>query len=185
MATKLNPLEAMTIEFAEAYKDMVMRLTKHFAPERPWWHAQLSPDEQVWRWMEIREEVLPWLMTAGAFMGWKDGDEVLKRMAEIFTDEGAVDKIPPEHVIQVPVPLMEMVQNQGPRETAAYIRKVEKMTEGRAAALGLLDVNRTVDIPEPPFAPPPLPTEMMPGTGGWPLYGNAPRDSQNLSAFGG
>lgn len=185
MASNLNPLEALTLDLAEHYKHMVMRLTEHFAPMRPWWHAQLTPDQQVWRWMEIREEVLAWLMTAGAYMGWTDGEETLQKMAEIFTNEAAVDLIPADHVVAVPIPLMEMVQNQGPDATAKHIRKVEKLTETRAMALGLLEQNREVDFPEPPNQPPPLPVELLPGTSGWPMYGGVPRDSNQMSAFGG
>lgn len=174
----VNPLEELVSEMADVYVEMVKDLAKHIAPVRPWWHVDLTPDQQVWRYLDIREEVMAWLMTTGAYMGFESGEDVLNNLEAIFTDEKIVDLVPAEHVIAIPIALLEAVQAQGPEEVAKYLRKMEKMAQGRAAALGLLEANRTQNIPEAPNAPPPLPIEVLPRTSGWPLYGGAPTEAQ-------
>lgn len=172
---ELNPMEALATEMADFYVEKVQELTEFIAPVRPWWHRDLSPDEQVWRWLDVREPVMAWLMTTGAYMGFESGDAVMDNLAAIFTDERIVDLVPAEHVIAIPIPLLEMVQGNGPEEAAKHIRKMERMAEGRAKALGLLEQNRVVNVPEPPDVPPPLPVDVI-GSPGWPLYGGAPQE---------
>lgn len=175
MAKELNPLEELTLSLADNYVELVQDLTREFAPVRPWWSEDLTSDQQMWRYLDIRDKVMPWLMQVGAYMGFKSGDEVLHGLEDIFTDESIVEKVPAEVVIAAPIVLLEMVQSNGPTEAAKYIRKMEKMAEGRAEAMGLLDQARQeFNVPEPPDVPPPLPVEAQPGAGSqWPLYGGA------------
>lgn len=175
----INPLEQLTEDLAEHYVAMVFRLTEHFAPVRPWWHAGLTPDQQLWRWITgPREEILTWLAAAGAAMGWTSMEEVLANVEQIFTSPAATDLIHPQIVAQIPVELLEMVQAAGPRDFGNHIRKMERMIEGRAAAFAALEESDQPMIPGPPDQPPPMPVELMPGTAGWPLYGMAPQGPQ-------
>lgn len=187
----INPLEALTERFAHEYVLDVKRYTKMFAPVRPWWTAKLSADAQLWRWeapdgavaadgtkISLRDAILPWLMTATAHMGAKDAKEALDMIEDIFTSVSAPDLIPPEVVAQIPPELLEMVQAAGPEDAAKHIRKMERMHEGRMQAVAVLAQTNQPDVPEPPDVPPMLPTEMQPGTAGWPLYGNAPQQPE-------
>lgn len=177
----LNPLEALVQEGADAYVALVHELADELAPVRPWWTAELSPDEQLWRWIGSadkpgpRDVVMPWLMQAAAYLGATDAQEALGMIERIFTDASVPDIIPPDVVIQIPTELLEIVQASGPAEAAKHIRKMEKMVEGRSAALAVL---ANTDQPELPVAPPPLPID-LPGYGqGWPQYGGAPGAEQ-------
>jgi hypothetical protein len=179
MKLQINPLEAMVEDFATVYVDLVKSIAATMAPFRPWWTADLSPDEQLWRWSGDggpRQEVLDWLMQAGAYMGWQNADEVLAHIEDIFTSPAAQDLIPPEVVVQIPVALLEMVQGTGPKDTANHIRKMERMQVGRLQALSLLANTDQPSIPEPPIQPPPEPVQLADGAAGYPLYGMAPQE---------
>jgi len=173
--TELNPMEALVIEMSDYYVDAVLAMTKHIAPVRPWWHTELSADEQIWRYLDIREDVMAWVMVAGVALGYESGDEVLANLEDIFTDERLVDAIDPMVAIAVPHVLIEAVQSNGPKEAANWIRRLEKMAEGRAKALGLLEANREVNVPEAPDVPPPYEVAII-DSPGFPLYGGAPTE---------
>lgn len=166
----VNPLEQMVLDMADYYVELVEMLTAEIAPVRPWWTEELKPDEQLWRYMDVREEIMAWLMQAGALMGYTTADDVLAHLEELFTSERTVDVWPPAFVAEIPVALLEMVQATGPKEAAKHIRKMERLFAARAEALGILSNTDQPDIPE---LPPPLPIETLPGTAGWPLYGGA------------
>jgi len=188
MAKKdINPYEQLVEEASEEYVALVYSIAEELAPVRPWWHVDLSPDQQIWRWLSgPRNEIMDWIYTAGAYMGWEGPEETLKQWEKIFTDPMAEEMIPIFVVSVMPIELLEMVQAAGPKDAGNHVRKMEKMVEGRAAALETLDRrdDEVINVPEPPFAPPPMPVELAPGTAGWPLYGAVPRDSEGISSSG-
>ena len=173
----LNPLEQMVEDLAQDYVDLVNDLAQEFAPVRPWWDAQLSADEQLWRWQSERDPIMAWLMEAGVHMGYASGDETLKNLEEIFTNEAVIDMVPAEFVITVPPSLLEMVQSSGPKEAAKHIRKMEQAVVRHNKGMALLQNQGQPNFPEPPNQPPPLPVTEVPGTAGYPLYGMAPTDA--------
>lgn len=178
MPAKVNPLEEMVEELSDIYVDMVYDLTQQFAPARPWWSEELSEAQQLWRWMDakddegvpVRDVIIGWLMAAGAAMGYASAEEALQHIEEYFTSPAAADLIPPAIVAQIPFELLEMVQASGPRDAANHIRKMERLLEDRAV---LMDVIGAPESPKLPVAPAPLPIELL--QGGWPLYGGAPQ----------
>lgn len=179
MPKALNPLEAMVEDFSALYVDLVKSIAATMAPFRPFWTADLSPDEQLWRWSGDggpRTEILDWLMQAGAYMGWQNADEVLAHIEDIFTSPAAQDLIPPSVVVMIPVSLLEMVQGTGPKDTGNHIRKMERMQVGRLEGQALLANTDQPNIPEPPVQPPPEPVTLADGTAGYPLYGMAPQE---------
>jgi hypothetical protein len=180
MATRdLNPLEELVEELSDTYVELVYDLTETFAPFRPWWQKDLSPDQQLWRWISgtteegesVRDAIMGWLMVAGAFMGFQTADETLANIERIFTAPEAPDLIPPAHVASIPVELLEIIQASGPRDAANHIRKMERMVAARAEVLAQVAATDQPDIPQ---VPPPQPVELMPGTAGWPTFGGAP-----------
>lgn len=185
MPAKVNPLEELVEELSEAYVEMVYDLVEQFAPARPWWAEELTDAQQLWRWMDakdeegvpIRDVILGWLMAAGAAMGYADAEESLEHIEEYFTSPAAIDRIPPAVVAEIPYELLEMVQASSPEEAAAHIRKMESLLEDRAV---LMDVIGAPESPKLPVAPAPLPIELL--QAGWPLYGGSPqgRDLQTL-----
>lgn len=177
MAKEGNPLEELTDELADTYVEMVFDLAKEFAPVRPWYHHDLSIDEQLWRWEEIRDPVVEWLMNVGVNLGYQSGDEVLDNLERIFTDETVVDLVPADIVVRIPPELLELVQAVGPKAAAKHIRTMEKKFEGYAQARGVLAAASTFQFPEPPDVPPPLRVETLPDTGFYPLYGLVPQES--------
>lgn len=170
MTQKLNPLEEMVEILAADYPDLVAELQKEIAPVRPWYTVDLSPDQQLWRWLDVRPVVLPWVMEAAAWMGAKTSKEALQMTARIFTDPAASDIIPPDVVSDIPEELLEIVQAVGPRDAGRHIAKMERMVMDRAAAAGILS---NTDQPDVPDIPPPLPVELPGRSAGWPEYGGA------------
>lgn len=184
MAKEVNPKEELVEEMSQLYVQFVFDLVEEFAPERPWWHEDLTAEQQLWRWMSgPRNEIMQWLYTAGMHMGWEEPEETLKNLEELFTSPTVTTLLPLPLQIQIPTELVEMVQSAGPADTAKHIRKMEKMAEGSAAARSAMTAARESqpNVPEPPDQPPPLPTELVPGTEGWPLYGAVPRDDPSIT----
>ena len=149
MAKKRNPKEEMVEEMSDEYVKLVYRLLDEFAPESPWWSQDLTPDQQLWRYMTSgRDEMVAWLNDAGALMGWEAtngaflSEEALDKLDEIFTASEAVHLLHPAFVSKIPIQLLEMVQASGPHDFKMHIRKMERMLEGRMRAfeeLGPLD----------------------------------------------
>lgn len=146
----LNPMEEMVIDGAKVYVELVEELLDEAAPFRPWWSVRLSDDELLFRWQEVRGEIIPWLVEAGIFMGFKTFEEMLENLEKYWTGELLVDMVPPEIIDELPIALVELVQ-AGPKDAADHIRKGERLfvkTRGAAAIIG------------PPL--PPIPMEMPP-----------------------
>lgn len=187
---RVNPLEQMTEDMALVYVALVKELVPTFAPYRPWWTADVSADQQLWRWVGSdaepgpRAEVLDWLMKAGASMGYVSADETLANIETIFTSPTATDLIPLQLVAEVPLSLLEMVQGSGPRDAGNHIRKMERMMVGRMEGLALLAATNQPNFPEPPVVPAPLPVELAPGTEGFPLFGLAPQEQGSNFGLG-
>ncbi|WP_230690821.1 hypothetical protein, partial [Streptococcus pneumoniae] len=75
---------------------MVEEFAAAVAPYHPWWHAVLTPDQQVYRWMQIREPIITWLADAAPFMGWPTPAAALDGLYELFTSRAAYDAVPPD-----------------------------------------------------------------------------------------
>lgn len=133
-----NPLEELTNEFADYYVDMVELVVESIAPARPWWHQELTPDEQVWRWLAIREPIMTWLWDVGPFLGFSSPDDVLRGLRDIFVRPlaGVVPDV--LRIDERADGLKELVQSAGPNEAARHIRKVEAMVKRRAEASALM-----------------------------------------------
>jgi len=175
-----NPLEALVVDGSDIYVQLVHELAKELAPFRPWWSADLSPDEEVWRYEENRPAIIGWLTEAGAAMGWESWDETLKKLEELFMSPAVPDFLSMELIVDERADIIrEMVQAAGPHEAAKHIRKLEKMVEGRQDALRRLRIE-AMDIPE---TPPPLPVEALPNTSGWPLFGGYADVAETPPAF--
>jgi hypothetical protein len=161
MSTKRakNPLEAMVDDLADRYVGLVEELTQTFAPMRPWYSPDLTPDEQLWRYLEQRDAIVGWLTDAGAAMLWSSWQETLTRLEELFTSPVVIDRLPMDLIVDERGDVVrQLVQASGPKEAAKHIRKMEKMIEGRAQATQQLDTARKgfnfPDIPPPlPIAP--------------------------------
>lgn len=148
-----NPLEQMTEEMSEVYVDMVFEFLEELAPFSPWWQADLSPDQQLWRWITGgRDEILAWLEAVAPFMGFDTTDEILAGIPEIFTSVKAEGAIPQILIAQIPLSIVEMVQAVGPEELGKHIRKMERMMAGRQQAFDEIQAAREAlppfDIPD-------------------------------------
>lgn len=134
-----NPLETLTLEFADYYATMVEQVVEAIAPARPWWHKELTPDEQVWRWMAQREPIMTWLWDVGPYLGLSSPDDVLANLRTIFV-RPLVGIVPDVLRIDERADgLKELVQAAGPNEAARHIRKVEQMVKRRAEAAALMN----------------------------------------------
>lgn len=170
---------------AKEYVELVKELAADLAPVRPWWHKDLSPDQQLWRWISgPRDEIMTWIVEAGAHMGWETVEEVLQHLEELFTSPRTEVLLPLHVQAAIPLALIEMVQAAGPKDTAKHIRKMVRMEEGRLQALAYLQNEDQPNVPEPTQEvdqPPTAPVELLPGEG-YPAYGHVPRESP--PAFG-
>ena len=130
MPDDLNPLEEMVIELSDIYVAIVKELVNEFAPFRPWWSAQLTPDQQLFRYLEIRRPIITWLVEAGIYMGYQTFDELLKNLDKFWFGNLLIDMVPPEIIDLIPIQLMELVQAD-PSSAGDHIRKMEKLVARR------------------------------------------------------
>lgn len=165
---QMNPIEELTDEMADTYVELVLELAEDIAPFRPWWHEELSPDAQVWRWQKMRAPIVEWLAEVSPYMDWPDLSAALAGLRELFT--GPIEqRIPGALLVDDRADgLKELVQSAGPRDAARHIRRVEAMTQRRAQAAALMTPTdpyqappgpADVQMPEPPALPPPLPPQ--------------------------
>jgi hypothetical protein len=119
-----NPLEELVNEMAEVYPEIVREILEELAPSQPWYSQKLTTEEQLLRWLELRNTVLPWIYQAARYMGALEGLELAYTEA-IFTTQEAEVLIPPDHQRAIPLELLMMVQSVGPKETARHIQKME------------------------------------------------------------
>lgn len=157
-AKELNPLEEMVEEMSDVYVDMVFELAEELAPVRPWWHADLTAEQKLWRYVGttpeegLRSIVMPWLEAAAVAMGAPEGDMLAAAgmVERIFTDPAATDLIPPALVAQIPVELLELVQGGGPKDAMKHLVLMERMVARREAAIALLS-NTDQPVPGPMY----------------------------------
>lgn len=144
---KLNPIEELVYELADDYVDQVFELAEDIAPYRPWYHVELKPDEQVMRYMSaptggqqsIRDALVTWLSDASPYMGWGSVQEAIDGLYELFTGRDVIQRIPGVLMADERLDVIrEMVQAQGPRETANHIKRVERMAQRRLQASAML-----------------------------------------------
>lgn len=149
---KVNPLEQLVDEFADTYADLVFEMAENIAPYRPWWHVDLKPDAQVWRWLQMREPIVTWMADVSPYMGWASLDDAFARLGDLFT--GNLDAVPPELKIDDRADgLRELVQAVGPVEAAKHLRKVETMMRRRqraSAAIGAPGIGEESEMQETP-----------------------------------
>lgn len=155
---KPNPLEALVIEFADHYVSMVETAAAAISPNRPWWTTVLKPDEEVFRWLQLREPIVTWLADISPYMGWDSLETATGTAAlrELFTGPLLDAAVPgPLRVDERADGLKEMVQSAGPWETARHIARVEAMVRRRQSAAA---ANGAVALPDdremPDVAPP-------------------------------
>jgi hypothetical protein len=163
VATKqLNPLESDVHDLADAYVELVMDLVEEFAPFRPWWTTELSADQKLWRYMEVRDAIVPWLVEVGVYMGYRTWQEVLDNLDKIWMSKLPIDTTPPEILAALPLELLELVQ-AGPNDAAQHIRDMEKLFASRSQAAEAMQraaEDATVTEPDvPELLPPTLPTK--------------------------
>jgi hypothetical protein len=178
----VNPLEDLTHRMADKYSEMVLDLTEHLAPFRPWWHVDLTPDQKLWRYQESRVKFMPWLSTVMPYMGWESWDEALGELEDLFFSAKADAAVPITLQAMVPVELLRLVQAE-PVDAAKHIRDMERLLESRIDAIQLLareeasEESKEIfneEIPEPPgrsINPPAVvndvPLTPPPSTGGY------------------
>lgn len=133
MARKENPIEEEVKHWADLYVELVEEFVKEYAPYKPWWDVELSQDEMLARYEEVRPKIMPWLATAAVHMGMKDFGELLKRLDEIWMSPLATDTIPLQVQVAVPRELLELVQSN-PIDAAKHIRKMETLWARHTAA---------------------------------------------------
>jgi hypothetical protein len=178
---ELNPYEQLIEDGAKDYVEIVFELLEEIAPVRPWWSAELTTEQQLWRWMTgPRDKVMPWLYTLASALGW-DQQTLLRNLEKLFTDERVAAMIPVELAATVPLELVELVQASGPFDAAVHIRKMVRAEEGYSQAAAALASPEVLNVPEPAMEvqqPPPQVVRLMgPGGEGFPAYGFVPRES--------
>lgn len=140
MTIKRNPMEELTLEFGDRYVELVMMAAETFAPRRPWWFVELSPDEQLWRWLDMRDGIMGWLVEVAAYLpSVNTMEDLLASLEDVFTKP--IDDIVPAAVLtdERGDALKELVQAAGPWEAAKHIRKMERLVANRQPAMDALD----------------------------------------------
>lgn len=151
---KRNPHEVLIEEMADIYVELVMEATEELAPHGPWWHAELSSEQQLWRYLDIREDIIPWLVdVSDYFPEWRSVDDMLKGIEELATTR-IEDRVPGELLVDERADaLKEIVQAVGPKEAARHIRRMETLALKREQGQALIQP-APVDLVPPAPAPP-------------------------------
>lgn len=189
--TRVNPLQEDLEEDSAWYVELVYEYMDEFAPYGPWWSEKLSPEQQLFRWEGTaaqpgpRADVIPWLEQAYPLLaaghkgaGWGPED-MLRHVADIFTDPAAPDLIP-EPLILDPaqnkgfIALIELYQAAGPKDMQTHIAKLERMHEGHMEGVSLLKNTDQPRAPHPPDRPAPLPVSLDGSSIGPPHFGDVP-----------
>jgi hypothetical protein len=133
-ASRMNPLEQLTIEMADVYADLVFELVPAIAPYRPWWQSGMTPDQQLWRWMQQRDGIIEWLGMVAPSLGWQTLGDAIANLAQLFT--GPIeDRVPPEVLIDPKGDALKaLVQAVGPHDAAEHIKRMEILVSRRMAA---------------------------------------------------
>lgn len=148
-----NPLELLTEQLADHYVELVQIATETIAPHRPWWHAELSAEAQLYRYMEIRDDIISWLVDVSDYMPWQTTDDMLHGIEALATEriEGI---IPPALLVDERADaLKELVQAAGPKEAQKHVVKMERMALRREVAQGLLEPPAADRYPTPTAGP--------------------------------
>jgi|SRR5688500_3120379 len=142
----------MTHDLADAYQEMVLELTEHIAPFRPWWDVELTPDQQLWRYQEDRAKWMPWLIEVMPYMGWESFEEAIGELEDLWFSVKAEAAVPITLQAMVPAELLRLVQAE-PVDAAKHIRRMEHLLESRLEATATLAAAEEVypeEAPEPP-----------------------------------
>lgn len=158
----MNPHEALVEELAPRYPQLVREALAHFAPHRPWWSAELTTEDALMRYADIREDIIGWLVDLSPYMGWRTVEDMLNGIEDLATSQTLDDRIPVELLVdERGDTLKELVQAAGPREAQRHIRKMEIAALKRELALGILTPAPIDAVPQFPTVPgeelPPLP----------------------------
>lgn len=153
MAQRYNDYEEDILELADEYVAMVGDFLKELAPVRPFWTVPLGSEAALYRYMEIREKIVPWLAEAGAYMGFKSWSEVLANLPKFWFGHLLEDTTPTEVIVRLPVELRSLVQ-ANPNDAAGYLRKMESIFEKKMADVQTLNAQEAV-VP-PAIIPGPL-----------------------------
>jgi hypothetical protein len=151
----VNPGELLVLDLAEVYVELVEEFLEEMAPKRPWWSEQLTPDQKLWRYMEVRDTFLPWLMDCAIWMGMKTFEEMLARLDEFWFGNLFEDMVPAQLRATIPLSLLELVQ-ANPMDASKHIRDMEKLFAARKAAANAIDAANKAS---PPLAP--VPAEVV------------------------
>ena len=166
MASTKNPMEAMVYDLAEEYVDIVDALLDEMAPFSPWWSQELTPDQKLWRYLEVRDEMLPWLVEVGIYMGLTTFGDLLDRLDDIWLSQLPLDVAPAGLLAQVPMPLLELVQ-AAPLEAAQHIRDMENLIARRSTRKKLGEPGPlAIGKPELPTQAPEVNPDVVPSFGG-------------------
>lgn len=141
MPDRMNPLEALIDELADRYVYLVEDVAAGIAPFRPWWHAELKPDEEVYRWQKMREPIVTWLADISPYMGWGSLQEATSttELRRLFTGRDIGRSIPIELLTDERADgLRQLVQSAGPIEASRHIARVEAMVRRRVQASALM-----------------------------------------------
>lgn len=138
---------------SEEFALMVEELVDQIAPVRPWWSRQLSTEQMLWRWIDIRLPIMSWLTQVGLYCGWTTPELLLEHLEDVWLSMLPIDMVPMQIQIAVPQQLLMLVQ-AGPYDAANHIRRMEKEVERRSAAITKLGKPTLTEPQERPPSPP-------------------------------
>lgn len=150
MPDRPNPLEQLVTDFADHYVSMVENSAAAIAPFRPWWSVTLKPDEEVFRYQQIREPIVTWLSDISPYMGWDSLEAAMTagELRRLFTGPELDTLVPVElRVDERADGLKELVQAAGPYEASRHLARVEAMVRRRVAASATLAAARPSQLP--------------------------------------
>ena len=137
----MNPLEALVDELADRYVYLVEDVAATIAPFRPWWTAELTADQQVYRWQKMREPIVTWLADISPYMGWDSLETAVSttELRRLFTDRNIGALVPIDLLTDERADgLKQLVQSAGPFEASRHIARVEAMVRRRIQAAAML-----------------------------------------------
>lgn len=146
-----NDYEAMVENLTDEFVEMVRALVDVIAPSGPWWADTASPEEQVIRWLEMRDAAMSWLQAAEPYMQgiWEPSDGPGTRYKKLFLHPNPFALMPPELLVAVPKEVKQAFRYAGLDQAGRFMDNAERNAGPLARAIiGAMSPQAPASLPQ-------------------------------------